>query len=91
LIGGRSVVRRRRRRRRRKGDHGGAVRERRNDRNLGVDEDVHDAEVEFVVGVVGFTERGFAVRFSVTSIGAQTVSEQHTVHFFIETQNTGGR
>lgn len=91
MIGGRSVVSRSRSRSRRKRDHGGAVRERRNDRSLGVDEDVHDAEVEFVIGVVGFTERGFAIRFSVTSICAQTLSEQHTVHFFIETQNTGGR
>jgi hypothetical protein len=38
------------------------VRERRNDWNLGVDEDVHDPEVKFVIGIVGFTERGFATQ-----------------------------
>jgi hypothetical protein len=41
------------------GDDGGAVWEGWDDGNLGVDEDVHDTKVEFVVGVVDFTERGF--------------------------------
>jgi hypothetical protein len=42
------------------GGHGGAVGEGegRDDGDLCIDEDVHDAEVKLVVGIVGFTESG---------------------------------
>jgi hypothetical protein len=48
---------------RRERNHGRAVRERRDDRNLNVDEDARDTEVEFVIGIICFAEMAFAIRF----------------------------
>ena len=55
------------------GGHGSAVGEGRDDRDLRIDKDVHDAEVKLVVGIVGFTESGLRL---------YSVLLQHTQGFF---------
>ena len=56
--------------------------ERRDDGDLRIDKDVHDAEVKLVVGVVGFTESGLR-SFSVLLQRTKGVLLETTYHLLL--------